>query len=300
VVEAVRYFEQAIAADPGYALAYTGLADAFALQLDYRNVAVHDGFERAKSYARKALQLDESLAEAHASLAWSLFIYDWDWDAAAAEFRRAVQLDPQYATAHQWYGFLLASQGRFEEALVEAHSAQEVDPASVSIRRSLGYTYFYARRFDQAKYHLSRAIAMNPDAEESYRVLGLIQTFAGEHAEADQTLCEALVLPGAATYTNVTLALARARAGDLTYAEETLELLEQKRRDDYISPVELATLNIALGRNQDALDWIDKAYDERRGWLAYLNVHPVVDPLRGEPRFKQMVRKMKLSPSGVS
>ena len=300
VVEAVRYFEQAIAADPGYALAYTGLADAFALQLDYRNVAVHDGFARAKSYARKALELDESLAEAHASLAWSLFIYDWDWDAAAAEFRRAVQLDPQYATAHQWYGFLLASQGRFEEALVEAHSAQEVDPASVSIRRSLGYTYFYARRFEQAKYHLSRAIAMNPDAEESYRVLGLIQTFAGEHAEADQTLCEALVLPGAATYTSVTLALARARAGDTAYAEETLELLEQKRRDDYISPVELATLNIALGRNQDALDWIDRAYDERRGWLAYLNVHPVVDPLRGEPRFKQMIQRMKLDPEGTS
>lgn len=300
VVEAVRYFEQAIAADPGYALAYTGLADAYALQLDYRNVAVHEGFERAKSYARKALELDESLAEAHASLAWSLFIYDWDWQAAAAEFRRAVQLDPQYATAHQWYGFLLASQGRFEEALVEAHSAQESDPASVSIRRSLGYTYFYARRFEQAKYHLSRAVAMNPDAEESYRVLGLIQTFAGEHEDAERTLCEALELPGAATYTNVTLALARARAGNTAYAEETLELLEQKRRDDYISPVELATLNIALGRNQDALDWIDKAFDERRGWLAYLNVHPVVDPLRQEPRFRQMVEKMGLSPGGPS
>ena len=300
VVEAVRYFEQAIAADPGYALAYTGLADAYALQLDYRNVAVHEGFERAKSYARKALELDESLAEAHASLAWSLFIYDWDWQAAAAEFRRAVQLDFQYATAHQWYGFLLASQGRFEEALVEAHSAQESDPASISIRRSLGYTYFYARRFEQAKYHLSRAVAMNPDAEESYRVLGLIQTFAGDHEEAERTLCEALELRGAATYTSVTLALARARAGDTSYAEETLKLLEQKRREDYISPVELATLNIALGRNQDALDWIDKAFDERRGWLAYLNVHPVVDPLREEPRFRQMVEKMGLTPGGAS
>ena len=300
VVEAVRYFEQAIAADPGYALAYTGLADAYALQLDYRNVAVHEGFERAKSYARRALELDESLAEAHASLAWSLFIYDWDWQAAAAEFRRAVQLDFQYATAHQWYGFLLASQGRFEEALVEAHSAQESDPASISIRRSLGYTYFYARRFEQAKYHLSRAVAMNPDAEESYRVLGLIQTFAGDHEEAERTLCEALELRGAATYTSVTLALARARAGDTSYAEETLKLLEQKRREDYISPVELATLNIALGRNQDALDWIDKAFDERRGWLAYLNVHPVVDPLREEPRFRQMVEKMGLTPGGAS
>ena len=296
VIEAIQYFEQAIQADPGYALAYTGLADAYALHIDYRNVAVHEGFERAKGYARKALELDESLAEAHASLAWSLFIYDWDWEAAAAQFRRAIQLDPQYATAHQWYGFLLASQGRFDEALIEAHSAQEGDPASVSIRRSLGYTYFYARRFEQAKYHLSRAIAMNPDAEESYRVLGLIHTFAGDHAEAERVLREALVLPGAATYTHVTLSLALARAGDTSYAEQTLKELEQKRIDDYVSPVELATLEVALGHNDSALDWMEEAYRERRGWLAYLNVHPVVDPLRNEPRFSELVERMGLSP----
>jgi serine/threonine-protein kinase len=296
VIEAIQYFEQAIQADPGYALAYTGLADAYALHIDYRNVAVHEGFERAKGYARKALELDESLAEAHASLAWSLFIYDWDWEAAAAQFRRAIQLDPQYATAHQWYGFLLASQGRFDEALIEAHSAQEGDPASVSIRRSLGYTYFYARRFEQAKYHLSRAIAMNPDAEESYRVLGLIHTFAGDHAEAERVLREALVLPGAATYTHVTLSLALARAGDTSYAEQTLKELEQKRIDDYVSPVELATLEVALGHNDSALDWMEEAYRERRGWLAYLNVHPVVDPLRNEPRFSELAERMGLSP----
>jgi serine/threonine protein kinase/Tfp pilus assembly protein PilF len=294
VVEAIQFFEEAIAADPGYALAYTGLADAYALHIDYRNMSVHEGFARAKDYARKALELDESLAEAHASLAWSLFIYDWDWKSAGEEFRRAIQLDPQYATAHQWYGFLLASQGRFEEALIEAHSAQEGDPASVSIRRSLGYTYFYARRFEPARYHLSRAIAMNPDAEESYRVLGLIHTFAGDYAEAERVLREALELPGAATYTHATLALALARGGDKSYAEKTLEILTRKREEDYVSPVELATVNIALGRNDEALDWMEHAYDERRGWLAYLNVHPVVDPLRNEPRFRKLVATMGL------
>jgi serine/threonine-protein kinase len=299
VLAAIDYFRQAIEADPGYALAYTGLADAYALHIDYRNVAVHEGFERAKSYARKALELDDSLAEAHASLAWSLFIYDWDWKAAAAEFRRAIQIDPQYATARQWYSFLLASQGRFDEALVEAHSAQEADPASVSIRRSLGYTYFYARRFEQARYHLARAIAMNPDAEESYRVLGLILTFAGEHEEAERVLKEALDLPGAATYTKVTLALARARAGDPGYAKEVLQLLETKRHDDYVSPVELATLEVALGRKDKAIDWMEEAYRERRGWLAYLKVHPVVDQLRGEPRFAALVEKMGLNSTSI-
>ena len=294
VTEGIRYFEQAIDADPGYALAYTGLADSYALALDYRSVPVHEGFERAKFYARKALELDESVAEAHASLAWSLFIYDWDWSAAAAEFRRSLELDPRYATAHQWYAFLLASQGRFEEALIEAHTAQELDSGSVSVRRTLGYVYFYARRFEQAKYHLHRAIEMNPVAEESYRVLGLILTFANDHAEAERVLREALDLPGAATYTRATLGFALARAGNTSVAEEILHDLEVKRAHDYLSPVELATVHISLGNNDRAIDWMEKAYEERRGWMAYLNVHPVVDPLRNEPRFKVLVRKMGL------
>ena len=294
VAEGIRFFEQAIEADPGYALAYTGLADSYALALDYRSVPVHEGFERAKFYARKALELDEGLAEAHASLAWSLFIYDWDWSGAAAEFRRSVELDPRYATARQWYAFLLASQGRFEESLIEAHSAQEADPASVSVRRGLGYVYFYARRFEQGKYHLIRAIEMNPVAEESYRVLGLILSYAGDHAEAERVLREALELEGAATYTRVTLSLALARGGDMDHARETLDFLEKRASRDYVSPVELATLYIALGDNDRAIDWMEKAYAERRGWMAYLNVHPVLDTLRSEPRFKVLVRKMGL------
>jgi serine/threonine-protein kinase len=294
VSEGIRFFEQAIEADPGYALAYTGLADSYALALDYRSVPVHEGFAKAKFYARKALELDERVAEAHASLAWSLFIYDWDWPTAAAEFRRSLELDPRYPTAHQWYSFLLASQGRFEESLIEAHTAQELDTGSVSVRRTLGYVYFYARRFEQARYHLMRAIEMNPLAEESYRVLGLILTHANEHEEADRVLSEALELEGAASYTRTTLALARARAGDPTFASEVLADLEKRQHSDYVSPVEFTTLYIALGDNDRAIDWAEKAYAERRGWLAYLNVHPVVDPLRAEPRFKVLARKMGL------
>ncbi|HEX6576048.1 MAG TPA: protein kinase [Gemmatimonadaceae bacterium] len=294
VAEGIRFFEQAIEIDPKYALAYTGIADSYALALDYRSVPVDEGFAKAKLYARKALELDEKLAEAHASLAWSLFIYDWDWQAAAAEFRRALELDPRYPTAHQWYAFLLASQRRFEEALIEAHTAQELDTGSVSIRRTLGYIYFYARRFEQARYHLQRAIEMNPVAEESYRILGLILTYANEFDEADRVLREALELENPATYTRVTLAFSRARGGDRSYAEETLADLLKRAESDYVSPVEFTTLYIALGDNDRALDWADKAYAGRRGWLAYLNVHPVVDSLRDEPRFKALVRKMKL------
>ncbi|HEY1952730.1 MAG TPA: protein kinase, partial [Gemmatimonadaceae bacterium] len=278
VYEGIKYFEQAIALDPNYALAYTGLADSFSLHIDYRAVPVHEGHQKAKLYAQKAIELDDTLAEAHASLAWSYFVYDWAWENAEREFRRAIELDPQYAAAHQWYAFMLASQGKFDEALLEAHTAQENDPASISVRRSLGYCYFYARKYEQARYHLDRAIAMNPEAEESYRIQGLILTLQKQFPAAEQSLRDALALPDYATYTKATLGYSLAAAGDKSYAQQLVGELEAKRQHDYVSPVELALLYIALEDNQRALDWVEQSIEERRGWAAYLRVHPVLDP----------------------
>jgi serine/threonine protein kinase/tetratricopeptide (TPR) repeat protein len=298
VSEGIKYFEEAIALDPSYALAYTGLADSYALHIDYRNVPVHEGFEKAKFYARKAIALDDTLAEAHASLAWSLFIYDWDWDGAANEFRRAIELDARYATAHQWYAFLLASQEKFDESLIEAHTAQENDPASISVRRSLGYCYLYARKYRSAQYHLDRAIAMNPTAEETYRIQGLILTLDKQYSAAERVLREAVALADeCGSYTRVTLGYSLARAGDPSYAREMAAELEERRQTEYISPVELATVYIALGDLQRALDWVEAAVDDRRGWAAYLRVHPVLDPLRDEPRFAALVQRMKFHSS---
>jgi serine/threonine-protein kinase len=296
VTEAIEYFEQAIAEDPSYALAYTGLADAYALHVDYRSVPVHEGFARAKDYARKALALDDRLAEAHASLAWSLFVYDWDWAGAAKEFGRSIALDPRYATAHQWYAFLLASRGQLEEALVEGHTAQELDPSSVSVRRSLAWIYYYARRYEQARYHLTRAIAMNPGAEETYRVLGLTLAMEGQLDEAERVLREAVSMHGAGSYTRATLGFALARAGKRAEAQTLLRELERQREIDYVSPVALATLLLGLGQHDRALDWAEKACEERRGWLAYLGVNPLLDPVREEPRFKALVERMSRTP----
>jgi serine/threonine-protein kinase len=301
VSEGIKYFEDAIVLDPSYALAYTGLADSYALHIDYRNVPVHEGFERAKFYARKAIELDDTLAEAHASLAWSLFIYDWDWDGAARAFRRAIELDPRYATAHQWYAFLLASQLKFDEALLEAHTAQENDPTSVSVRRSLGYTYLYARKYQQARYHLDRAIAMNPTAEETFRIQGLILTLDKEYVAAERVLREALALaPECGSYTKATLAYSLACAGDRSYAKQIAAELEEKRKTEYVSPVELATVQIALGDAERALDWIEAGVDDRRGWSAYLRVHPILDPLRGEPRFLALIERMRFNAAPAS
>ena len=293
VIEGIKFFEEAIALDPTYALAYTGLADSYSLHIDYRNVPVHEGHEKAKFYARKAIALDESLAEAHASLAWSLFVYDWRWEEAAREFRRAIELDPRYAPAHQWYAFMLASEGNFDQALIEAHTAQENDPASVSVRRSLGYTYVYARKLDQARYHLDRAIAMNPTAEESYRLQGMVLTFQKQYEAAERMLREGLTLaPEGANTTRATLAYSLSQAGDKSYAERLARELEEKLRREYVSPVDLAVISIGLGDKQRALDWVERSIDERRGWAAYLRVHPVVDSLREEPRFHELVERM--------
>jgi len=294
VSEGIKYFEDAIALDTSYALAYTGLADSYALHIDYRNVPVHEGFEKAKFYAREAIELDDTLAEAHASLAWSLFIYDWDWDGAAGEFSRAIELDPRYATAHQWYAFLLASQMKFDEALLEAHTAQENDPTSVSVRRSLGYTYLYARKYQQARYHLDRAIAMNPTAEETFRIQGLILTLDKQYVAAERVLREALALaPECGSYTKATLAYSLACAGDRSYAKQIAAELEETRKTEYVSPVELATVHIALGDAERALDWVEAAVDDRRGWSAYLRVHPILDPLQGHPRFTALIERMR-------
>jgi serine/threonine-protein kinase len=294
VTEGIGFFEQAIAEDPHYALAYTGLADSYALHVDYRSVPVVEGFERAKAYARQALELDDSLAEAHASLAWSLFIYDWEWEAAGREFRRAIALDPRYATARQWHAMLLASQGAVDAALAEGHRALELDPTSVSVRRSLGWGYYYARRYDQARYHLHRAITMNPTAVESYRILGLVLALQGDDVEAERVLREAMELPAAGAYTRATLGYHCARTGREAEARELLIDLEHTARTGYVSPVAFATVYIGLGDVDRALDWAERAHAERRGWLAYLTVNPIMDPLRGSPRFEALVRTMRL------
>ncbi|MGH7605812.1 MAG: tetratricopeptide repeat protein, partial [Gemmatimonadales bacterium] len=294
VAEGIRYFEAAIAEDPAYALAYTGLADSYALHVDYRSVPVREGFEHAKAAARRALALDDGLAEAHASLAWSLFIYDWDWAGADREFRRAIELEPRYATAHQWYAFLLAAQERHDDALLEAHTALELDSGSVSIRRGVGWVYHYARRYDQARYHLTRAIEMNPTAAETYRIFGLTAALQGQIEEAERVLRDAVALPAAGAYATATLGWILARAGRAAEAVALLRGLEAAAQTEYVSPAAFAILHLGLGDLDGALNWTERAHEERRGWVTYLRVNPLFDPLRDEPRFRALRERMRL------
>jgi serine/threonine-protein kinase len=295
VAEAIRYFEQTIAADPTYAPAYTGLADSYALELDYRSIPVADGMERAKREARRALELDETLAEAHTSLGWVTFIYDWDWEAARREFRRAIELNPSYATAHQWYAFLHAAHGRFDEAVAEAMLAADLDPLSVSIRRSVGWAMYYARRGDQALDHLRRAAAMDPTSGETFRNLGLVHMLLGNDAEAEAAFREAIPLSGHADYAVAGLAHLHARRGRTDEARAALETLRSESTTRYVSPVAFATVAAGLGDADTTFAALEQCHQERRGWMAYLKVQPVLDPVRHDPRFAAWLRRMRLS-----
>ncbi len=295
IAEGIRYFEEAIAEDPGYALAYSGLADSYALDLDYRGAPVVEGMERAKAEARKAIALDESLAEAHTSLGWVTFIYDWDWNGADREFRRAIELNPHYSTARQWYAWYLMAMGRFDEALSEGRVAVELDAGSVSIRRSLGWLQYYSGQYDAALESLRRALTMNPTAEETHRLLGLVYLRKGRYDDAGAAFREAI-----ANSDNAVLALAglghvAAKRGRPDEARAVLQQLEDRARAQYVSPVAMVGLQVALSDTDAAFAGLERAYAERRGWLAYLRIEPMLDGVRSDPRFHELLQRMRLT-----
>ena len=294
VREAIAYFEQAIDHDPGYALAYSGLSDSYGLQVDYRGVPVTEGYKLARRYALKALELDDTLPEAHTSLAWVLFAYDWDWAAAERSYRRALELNPAYATGHHWYSFVLLVTGQADQALVEAHTALELDPSSLSIRRGLGWLYYYTRRYEAAVYHLRRAIAMNPTSEDTYRILGLVLTQQGAYDEAERAFREAITLSPELSYATAGVAHVLALRGRRREAEALLAQLEARARDHYVSPVAFCIVHLGLRNTDQVFTWLERAYQDRRGWLTYLKVDPMLDVVKDDPRFAEFVKRMKL------
>jgi serine/threonine-protein kinase len=292
--EAIRLFNETIAADPGYALAYTGLADAHALQVDYRIAPVTEGMAAARQMAERALSLDDTLAEAHTSLAWVTFIHDWDWARAGAEFRRAIELNPRYPTARQWYAWYLGAMGRLAEAVAEAERAVDLDPASISIQRGLGWLYALARQPERAVARLERAMVMNPEAVETLIVLGVAQEQAGRIADAEASVREALTISPDDTSGLATLARILVRAGRREEALALRDRFADLGRSRYISPSDAAKLALALGDHDGAFAALDRAFDERRGWLVYLKADPLFDPIRGDGRFGALVRRMRL------
>jgi TolB-like protein/DNA-binding winged helix-turn-helix (wHTH) protein/Tfp pilus assembly protein PilF len=293
---AIVHLQQAIQLDPNYALAHAGLADAYASQCLIADVVPGEVFPKAKAAALRALELDGELAEGHTSLAYVKFWYDWDWAGAEAEFQRALELNPSYATAHQWYAEYLRLMGRQEEAIVENRKALELDPLSLIINMESGLPFYAERRFDEAIPYFRKTLEMDPNFGLAHCVLGWAYEGKSQYPEAVAELETALRLDDSAPVLSG-LAHAYASAGRPADAKRVLHQLQERAKKHYVSPFFLATVYVALNENERALDSFDAAYAHHDWVLLWVNVGHALDPLRSQPRFVDLLQRLKL-PAG--
>jgi TolB-like protein/Tfp pilus assembly protein PilF len=290
---AISYFQQAIDKDPNYALAYAGLADSYGLLPDFGAGSPQESFPPARTAATKAIKLDDTLAEAHTSLAHVLSLYDLDFDGSTREFRRAIELNPNYATAHHWLGVgPLVQSGRFDDAIAECKRAVELDPLSLINNADLGSTYSWARRYDEAIEQLRKTLEMDPGFYYAHWVLGLAFEAKGALDAAIEEYQKARALNDDPQVLAL-LGHAYAASGNKTEAVKILEQLKELSKQRYVSAYSLAIVYLGLGDKEEALRWLEKSYQDRAGYdIGTIKVDPFLDPLRGDPRFEALVEKI--------
>jgi TolB-like protein/class 3 adenylate cyclase/Tfp pilus assembly protein PilF len=294
--KSIDYFNQAIQKDPNYALAYAGLADAWLVLPVFGGGAPKDCSPKAETAARRAIHLDETLAEPHASLGLLLAIYYFDFSSSIQELERAIHLNPNYAMAHHWLGNLpLTFTGQFDRAIGELKRALELDPLSMIINANLGQTYCYSRQYEEAVVQLRRTIEIDPSFYYAHFQLGQTLEFKGDRDAAiaeyqkarelnDDPLVQAL------------LAQATAKSGNPTQARKLLEQLKEESSHRYVTAYGIGLIHLGLGEKEEALRWFEKSYEDRAGTeIGYLKVDPFLDSLRGDPRFEALVQKVVAS-----
>jgi TolB-like protein/DNA-binding winged helix-turn-helix (wHTH) protein/Tfp pilus assembly protein PilF len=295
-VKAIEFFQEAIQIDPGYAPAYAGLADAYALLGSMTNSTLPrlEAMPRARGFAEKALALDESLAEAHTSLAFVLMHFEHDWAAAEREFQRAIALNPSYVTAHHWYAYCLMAQTRVEEALREIRLAQELDPLSLIVNTDVAELLYCARRYDEAIRQAQKALEMDASFPLAHRALGLAYEQKGMYKESVAELQLQVRYSGRADYALAELARAFVLTGNRNEAEKLLRELQTFNPQNPGTSIGLAFLYAALGDKDQAFFWLEKSARERMG-VILIKVQPYFDTLRSDPRFRAIERRMALS-----
>ena len=290
---AIKYFEEAIGRDPAYALAYAGLADCYSILGYYafrRPVAV---YPRAKELAEKALSLNESIAEPHASLGEVLMQYFFDWKKAGSELDRALELNPSYATAHFWRATHHMALGRTDDSLTQVRKAVELDPLSMIILTDAARNLYLARRYDEAINQYQRSLDIDPNFPIAHKGLAEVYAQIGKYDEAVSEIERAIALSGRSIFILDDLGYIYARAGKREDASKVLEDLDKLANDEYVPSYGRAVICAALGNKEDAMNWLEKAYDERN-FLVYLKVDPAFDTLRKEERFLSLLDKMGL------
>ena len=290
--KAVRYFQQAIAKDPTYAIAYAGLADSLSILGLWSLVPPDEGCGKAKAMALKALGMDSSLAEAHVSLAWATMFYDYDFLAAERNFERSIELNPRLTQAHQWFGFYLAVMGRYEEAYTELKRAIRLDPCSSIVYWTFGFVYWRARRFDQAIELHEKALELDPHSAQWHWGLGVACMDNGLHDRAIAALQTADSLSPGVPMIFGYLGAAYAAAGQLEAAQNILEQLNEPSKQRHVTPYIVGRIYAALGQKNEALRWLETAYRERAGWMVLLKTEAQFDDLRSDTRFQKLLSGM--------
>jgi DNA-binding winged helix-turn-helix (wHTH) protein/TolB-like protein len=291
---AIDYFSDAIEKDPTYALAYAALADAHSLHADYNGAPANEAYPKAKDAALKALELDDELAEAHTSFAYVRMSYYWDWQGAEDGYRRAISLNPNYATAHQWYAEYLTAMGRFDEALAETRRAREIDPLSPIINAGEVWTLYFARRYDEAIERGRRIAEMNPQFAEIHEYLKRCYDQKGMYREAITARQTRRKLVGLDATENAVLKDAASADNAADYWKKRLEQEIDEGRSESLEAFNMAEIYAPLSEKDIAFEWLEKAIKNRDYEVMYLRVAPNLDPLRADPRFADALRRVGL------
>ena len=292
--KSVQYYQQAVAADSNYAPAYAGLADAYALLGSSPNDGLppNEAMPKAKAAAQKALRLDDGLAEAHASLAYISMVYDWNWASAQKEFKRAIELNPNYAGAHEWYAEFLAARGRESEALSEMKRARDADPLLVLMHAAVAEALYYSRRYDDVISQCQQTLELDPDYPLAHFHLGRAYMGKNMYSEAIAEYQKAQATLGETPAIVMAIGYANAKAGDRTAARKALEQLRAQSKRRYVPALYFAAIYTGLGDSDAGLSWLEKAYREHSDYLIYLKVDPMADTLRSSPRFHAILQKI--------
>lgn len=295
IEKGIEHFKQAIERDPKYALAYAGLADAYAfLASSTGERAPGDAYPQAKAAALKALELDDALAEAHTSLGFFRLLYDWDFVEAGREFKRAIELNPNYANAHDGYSFYFKATGQHEKAIRACLHAQRADPLSLFANVSLGWGYYFARDYDRAVEQHLKALEMDPQFTFAYWNLGMVRAQQNRLDEAVEAFRQALAHSGGGLTFKAHYAYACALAGRRDEAKQIIAELKELTQQRYVSSYYFAIIYLGLGETDEAFACLEWAYEERSGFMAFIKVEPMLDPLRPDPRFADLQRRIGL------
>lgn len=296
LAKAIEYLDQSIKKDPTFALAYAGLADCYVVPAN--QIAPNEAMPKAKAAAQRALELDETLAEAHTALARVFAAYEWNWPEAEKEFKRAIELNPRYPTAHQWYGGYLDTMGRHDESISERRLALQLDPLSLILNFELAQAFYYARDYDGAVIQYKKTLEMEPNFPPAYQFLPVAYEQKGD---VDQAIAMFLSSPktnpvgGESSFSRAGLAHAYALKGQKQEALNILKELESDSSQTYIPATSIALVYAGLGDNDRTFEWLEKAYQEHAFQLQWLNIEPRWDGLRSDLRFGEILRRIRLS-----